>query len=124
MCLIGAVEWFRGLLLTVAQILGAVAAAGVVKITFPGTYTIQTKLSHQTSVTQGLFIEMFLTAELMLAIYMLAVEKHGGNVTAPIIIGLAIFVTEYVFLQTVLDNILTLNQVAWNLLHRYISYPT
>lgn len=95
MCLVGAVEWFRGLLLVGAQMFGAVVASGVVKAIFPGSYTIQTKLSHGTSVFQGLFIEMFLTAELMLAIYMMAVEKHAGNASAPVIIGLALFVAEY-----------------------------
>nr|XP_018999175.1 uncharacterized protein I203_08268 [Kwoniella mangroviensis CBS 8507]OCF62636.1 hypothetical protein I203_08268 [Kwoniella mangroviensis CBS 8507] len=43
------------------------------------------------SVSQGLFMEMFLTAELVLAIFMLAVEKHGGTFLAPLGIGIALF---------------------------------
>lgn len=39
-------------------------------------------------------IEMFLTAELVFTIFMLAAEKHKGTFIAPIGIGLALFVAE------------------------------
>ena len=51
-----------------------------------------TKLSGGTSVSQGLFIEMFLTTELVFTIFMLAAEKHRGTFVAPIGIGLALFI--------------------------------
>lgn len=41
---------------------------------------------------QGLFIEMFVTAQIVFAIFILAVEKHNASYIAPIEIGLAIFV--------------------------------
>lgn len=37
---------------------------------------------------------MFLTAELVFTICMLAIEKHQGNFLAPIGIGLALFIAE------------------------------
>ena len=37
---------------------------------------------------------MFLTAELMFTIFMLAAEKHKGTFLAPIGIGLALFIAE------------------------------
>jgi glycerol uptake facilitator-like aquaporin len=37
-----------------------------------------------TSVVQGLFIEMFLTAQLVFTIFMLAAEKHKGTFIAPV----------------------------------------
>ena len=37
---------------------------------------------------------MFLTAELMFTIFMLAAEKHKGTFLAPIGIGLSLFVCE------------------------------
>jgi aquaporin related protein len=43
---------------------------------------------------QGLFIEMFLSAELVFTIFMLAAEKHKGTFIAPIGIGLSLFVAE------------------------------
>lgn len=46
------------------------------------------------SITQGLFIEMFLTAELVFTIFMLAAEKHKGTFIAPIGIGLSLFIAE------------------------------
>lgn len=96
MVLVGKVAWLKGIFLTAGQILGAVVASLVVKIIFPGTYVIQTKLGHGASVFQGLLIEAFLTMQLMLAIYFMAVEKHEGNALAALTIGFALFVAEYV----------------------------
>ena len=51
---------------------------------FPGALNVQTKLGGGTSVAQGLFIEMFLTAQLVFTIFMLAAEKHKGTFIAPV----------------------------------------
>ncbi|CAN9259724.1 unnamed protein product [Alternaria alternata] len=61
---------------------------------FPGDLNVRTTLGGGTSITQGLFIEMFLTAQLVFTIFMLAAEKHKGTFIAPVGIGLALFVTE------------------------------
>ena len=55
---------------------------------------VATTLSHGTSIAQGLFIEMFLTAFLVITVLMLAVEKSKDTFIAPIGIGLALFVAE------------------------------
>lgn len=94
MCLVGALPYVRGLLLTVAQILGAIAAAGVVYVLFPGPLNVRTSLRIGTSISQGLFIEMFLTAQLVFTIFMLAAEKHKATFMAPIGIGLSLFTAE------------------------------
>ncbi|KAF1833261.1 aquaporin [Decorospora gaudefroyi] len=94
MCLIGALPWVRGCLLFVTQILGGMAAAGLVQCMFPGDLNVRTTLGGNTSIAQGLFIEMFLTAQLVFTIFMLAAEKHKGTFIAPVGIGLALFVTE------------------------------
>lgn len=78
----------------IAQILGAIASAGVVSALFPGDLNVSTALSDSTSDAQGVFIEMFLTAMLVFTIFMLAAEKHKGTFLAPIGIGLALFVAE------------------------------
>ena len=96
MCLVGKVTWIKGIFLTGGQILGGVVASAVVKGIFPGTYVVQTKLGHGATVAQGLLIETFLTLELMLAIYFMAVEKHEGNALAALVIGFALFVAESV----------------------------
>ena len=49
-------------------------------------------LSNGTSIAQGVFIEMFLTALLVFTVLMLAAEKHYASFMAPIGIGLALFV--------------------------------
>lgn len=74
--------------------LGGMAAAGVVKALYPGTLDVATSLGGSTSIVQGLFIEMFLTAQLVFTIFMLAAEKHKGTFIAPIGIGLSLFVGE------------------------------
>lgn len=94
LCLIGAVGWVRGGLVLISQLLGAIAAAGIVSCLFPGPLAVRTTLGGNTSITRGLFIEMFLTAMLLITIFMLAAEKHKGTFLAPIGIGLALFVAE------------------------------
>ena len=94
MCLIGAVGWVRGGLVFLAQLLGAIAAAGIVSCLFPGPLAVATSLGGGTSIVRGLFIEMFLTAMLVFTIFMLAAEKHKGTFLAPIGIGLALFIAE------------------------------
>ena len=96
MCLVGAVPWFRGLLLFVVQILGGVTAAALVACMFPGPLNVQTSLGGGTTVVQGLFIEMILTAELVFTIFMLAAEKHRATFIAPVGIGLSLFIIELV----------------------------
>jgi hypothetical protein len=78
----------------IAQVLGGLAAAGLVAGLFPGPLKVATSLRPGTSVAQGLFIEVFLTAELVFVIIMLAAEKHRSTHMAPVGIGIAFFVTQ------------------------------
>ncbi|KAF2674396.1 aquaporin-like protein [Microthyrium microscopicum] len=94
LCLIGAVGWLRGLLVAIAQIVGAIAAAAVVSGLFPGPLLVETRVAAGTSLQRAVFIEMFLTAQLILTIFMLAAEKHRGTFLAPVGIGLALFIAE------------------------------
>nr|POE62940.1 aquaporin-2 [Quercus suber] len=102
----------RGLCLLPAQILGAICAAAVVSCILPGPIAItQTTLAPGVSVVQGMFLEMFLTANLVFAVLMLAAEKSKDTFVsvgscsnvgfadvhlqmAPIGIGIALFVAE------------------------------
>ncbi|KAF2632527.1 aquaporin [Macroventuria anomochaeta] len=94
MALIGALPWLKAALLILAQLLGAITAAGVVAATFPGPLAVRTRLGAGTSISRGVFIEMFLTAMLIFCIFMLAAEKHRSTFIAPIGIGLALFIAE------------------------------
>lgn len=70
-------------------------AGGLVQAMFGGDISnINTILVAGTSIAQGLFIEMFLTAQLVFVVLMLAVEKSKDTFMAPIGIGLALFVAE------------------------------
>lgn len=69
-------------------------AAGMVSAILPGNLNVSTTLGGGTTIAQGLFLEMFLTAELVFTIFMLAAEKHKATFLAPIGIGLALFVCE------------------------------
>ncbi len=86
--------WVRGGLVLISQIVGGIAAAGIVSALFPGPLAVRTTLGAGASVSQGLFIEMFLTAQLVFTIIMLAAEKHKGTFIAPIGIGLSLFIAE------------------------------
>ena len=53
MALIGAISWIRAMIITTAQLLGAIVAAGVTRGLFPGPLLVATSLSAQTSVVRG-----------------------------------------------------------------------
>lgn len=90
--LVGAVKPLRGLVILPTQIVAGIAAAAVTKGLLPGPLTVGNKLSDDTSTVRGLFLEMFLTAQLVLTVYFLAVEKHRATYLAPIGIGIAVFI--------------------------------
>ncbi|KAK6516801.1 hypothetical protein TWF506_006687 [Arthrobotrys conoides] len=82
----------RALFCFLAQILGSIAAAGVAEGLFPGPLNAQTTVEHGMSNVEGMFLEMFLTAQLIITIFMLAVEKTKATFLAPLGIGMALFV--------------------------------
>jgi len=55
---------------------------------------VNTILAPGTSIAQGVFIEMFLTAEMVFVVLMLAMEKSKDTFLAPLGIGLALLVAE------------------------------
>lgn len=92
---IGGIGPLRLGLVIVAQLLGSIAASALVVGLLPGDgIAATTGLAADTSVVRGLFIEAFLTAELVFVIFMLATEKHRSTAVAPIVIGLALFIAE------------------------------
>jgi len=87
----------RSIFIFFAQILGAIAAAGLVRGLIPGDgVKFGVSLRPGTTIVQGLFLEMFLTCELVFTILMLAAEKTKATFVAPVGIGLALFVAELV----------------------------
>ncbi|KAG8407333.1 Aquaporin-1 [Metarhizium acridum] len=94
--LVGSVKPLRGLLIIPTQLVAAIAAAAVVDGLLPGPLTVANSLSNGTSKVQGVFLEMFLTAQLVLTVYFLAVEKHKATYLAPIGIGIAVFIAHIV----------------------------
>ncbi len=92
LCLVGAVPATRGVVVVIAQILGGIAAAGAVSATLPGPMAVNVRLGGHCSITQGLFIEMFTTMQLVFTVIMLAAIKHKATFLAPIGIGIALFI--------------------------------
>lgn len=90
--LIGGLSSFRAVLLCVAQILGGIAGAGLVAVLTPfgGASSVNTTLGTGVNIGQGLFIEAFLTASLVLTVLFLAAEKHRSTHLAPVGIGLVL----------------------------------
>jgi len=83
-----------------------IAAAGVVSALFPGALNVGTRLGGGASISQGLFIEVFLTAQLVFVIIMLAAVKHKSTYLAPVGIGLTFFVTEMIGMSRVFLSLL------------------
>lgn len=96
MVMVKAMPVFRGFLLVGSQIVGSIFASYIVSVMFPTPFNVRTTLSPGTSRARGVFIEAFLTAELVFTIFMLAKEKHKATFIAPVGIGLALFIGELV----------------------------
>ncbi|KAF9871397.1 hypothetical protein CkaCkLH20_11044 [Colletotrichum karsti] len=90
--LVGAVKPLRGLCIVPAQLLASIAAAGVVYGVLPGPLKVANTLGNGATIPQGFFIEMLLTAQLVLTVYFLAVEKHRATFLAPIGVGISVFI--------------------------------
>jgi len=81
----------RAYLPVVLQLVGAIIASALLLGLTPGPLLIKTKLGDGTSLVQGVFIEMFCTAILLLAVLMLAAEKSALTPFAPIGISMSLF---------------------------------
>ncbi|KAF8135138.1 aquaporin-like protein [Boletus edulis] len=79
-------------LFLVGIMVGAIAASAIVYGLTPGPLSVNTFLQEGINSAQGVFIEMFITAALVIAVLMLAAEKHSTTPFAPIGIGLTLFV--------------------------------
>ena len=90
--LVGAIPAARMGLVMIAQVLGGIAAAAVAKCLLPGPLPVNVRLGGDTSIVQGLFIEMFTTTQLVFTVIMLAAIKHKATYLAPLGIGLALFI--------------------------------
>ncbi|KAL1956832.1 hypothetical protein VTO42DRAFT_6782 [Malbranchea cinnamomea] len=91
--LVAAISFPRTICVIIAQFVASIAAAGVTSALFPGPLRVSTRLGAGTSITQGLFIEMFLTALLVVTYIMLGWLKHRATFLAPLGVGLAGFIT-------------------------------
>lgn len=79
-------SWFRATLLTISQLAGGLAAAGLVALLTPHG-TVNTVVVHpaaEVTTAQGLFLEALLTSMLVFVVLMLAAEKHKGTFMAPV----------------------------------------
>ncbi|KAG9316049.1 aquaporin-like protein [Chiua virens] len=90
--LVGVVGPVRFVLFCIAQMVGAIVASAIVHGLTPGPLTVNTVLQPGVNSAQGVFIEMFTTAALVVAVLMLAAEKHSATPFAPVGIGLTLFV--------------------------------
>ncbi|KAF7967821.1 hypothetical protein HWV62_17507 [Athelia sp. TMB] len=89
--LVGILPPVRFVLYCIAELLGSIAASALIMALNPGPLSVNTILQADINVAQGVFIEMFITTALVLAVLMLAEEKHTATPFAPIGIGLTAF---------------------------------
>jgi aquaporin related protein len=87
--LTGKIHWHRAFQTIISQMLAGMAAAGFVSGLLPGPLIISTKLDPSISIVRGLFLETFVTAQLVLTILMLP----SGS-AKPMYIGFALFIAE------------------------------
>jgi len=82
----------RGCLYIISQLLGALVGSWLIDLLQFDPADAATTLGPNVTVAQGLFLEMFTTSVLTMAVLMLAVEQKG-NYMAPFGIGMALFVS-------------------------------
>ncbi|KAI9765210.1 MAG: hypothetical protein M1840_007702 [Geoglossum simile] len=93
MAITGATPPLRGCFMGISQVCAGIAAAGVAKGLLPDHQVLfSVTKGPGTSVAQALFLEMFLSAQLVITVLLLASEKHEGTFIAPIGIGLSLFI--------------------------------
>lgn len=78
--------------MSLAQILGGIAASYLVHALLPGEPQYNLYLASGTSIVQGLFIEMFATITLVMNVLMQGAEKHVMTPHAPLGFGITMFV--------------------------------
>jgi aquaporin rerated protein, other eukaryote len=82
----------RGILYIISQFLGALVGSWLIDLVQPNPPGAATTLGENVSIPQGLFLEVFTTSVLTMAVLMLAVEK-SGKFLAPFGIGMSLFVS-------------------------------
>jgi len=92
--LVGMIEPVRFVFYSIAQLVGSIAAAAVVLALTPGPCSFNTSLGQGINRAQGVFIEMFITSFLVVAVLMLAAEQHQATPFAPVGVGLTLFVCQ------------------------------
>ncbi|KAF9524741.1 aquaporin-like protein [Crepidotus variabilis] len=91
LCLARVISPTRFVLYCIAQLAGAIAGAALVRALTPEPYNVNVTLNNHINKPQGVFIEMFITAALVLSVLMLAVGRHENAAFAPIGVGLTLF---------------------------------
>jgi len=89
--LIGVIGPVRFVLYCIAQLAGGIVAAALLVALLPGKLKVTVFPAAGVNTAQAVFIEAFLTSALVLAVLMLAAEKHRSTPFAPIGIGLTLF---------------------------------
>lgn len=92
--LIGVIKPVRYVLYVVAQLSGGICAAAIIRALMPDPFAVNTLPNSSINRAQALFIEMFVTSFLTLAVLMLAVEKHRVTPFAPVGVGITLFICE------------------------------
>jgi aquaporin related protein len=93
---LGIIKPLRAAHVVVLQLLAGICAAAAAHALTPYDASLTTNLAPGMSIVKGLFLEMFLTAQLALAVFFLAVEKHKATFVAPIGIGASLFIDHLV----------------------------
>lgn len=86
---VGNIRWQRAAHAVVAQIVAGILAAFTVSALLPSKLAVATTLSATATPSQGFFLEMFMTAQLILTILILP-----SGPSKPIYCGFALFIAE------------------------------
>jgi len=94
--LLGKMPILKGVLYFIAQTIAGIVAAAAAEAILPGKLNVSCGLAKGVNQGQGLMLEALLTAELMLTVLFLAVEKHRATPIAPLVIGCTIAILHFI----------------------------
>ncbi|RPA82164.1 aquaporin-like protein [Ascobolus immersus RN42] len=94
--LLGKMPILKGVMYFIAQTLAGIVAAAGAEAILPGKLNVSCGLAKGVNQGQGLMLEALLTAELMLTVLFLAVEKHRATPIAPLVIGCTIAILHFI----------------------------
>ncbi len=87
------ITWYRAAVIVIAEFVAAILASAVLNLILPGGLNARTTIAPGMLLSHAFTIELILTAQLTMVVFMLAIERHKSTHLASVGIGLSLFIS-------------------------------